>query len=86
MYTGLRPGEKLYEEKLMAEEGLKTTANKLIHIGMPIAFDNDTFLGQLRELMSIAYDENDNEIVEKVCETVSTYHPGSDGVKEVKTV
>ena len=39
-YTGLRPGEKLYEEKLMAEEGLKKTDNKLIHIGQPIAFED----------------------------------------------
>ena len=47
-YTGLRPGEKLYEEKLMAEEGLKTTENKLIYIGCPIPFDTDEFLEQLR--------------------------------------
>lgn len=42
-YTGLRPGEKLYEEKLMAEEGLKRTPNKLIHIGNPIPFDTAEF-------------------------------------------
>ena len=40
-YTGLRPGEKLYEEKLMAEEGLTKTDNDLIHIGKPIPFDTD---------------------------------------------
>ncbi len=74
-YTGLRPGEKLYEEKLMAEEGLKTTANHLIHIGMPIAFDNDTFLEQLRNLMETAYNEDDEGIISNVCETVTTYHP-----------
>lgn len=42
-YTGLRPGEKLYEEKLMSEEGLRTTPNQLIHIGSPIRFDTDVF-------------------------------------------
>ncbi len=74
-YTGLRPGEKLYEEKLMAEEGLKTTPNHLIHIGMPIAFDNDIFLEQLRSLMETAYNEDEEGIIKNVCETVVTYHP-----------
>lgn len=73
-YTGLRPGEKLYEEKLMAEEGLKTTPNKLIHIGCPIPFDSDEFLKQLEGLMKRAY-ENDEKIREYVQEMVSTYHP-----------
>lgn len=53
-YLGLRPGEKLYEEKLMAEEGLKRTENDLIHIGCPIPFDTDEFLGELDELMEAA--------------------------------
>ena len=74
-YTGLRPGEKLYEEKLMAEEGLKKTENNLIHIGMPIAFDEDAFLSDLRELMETAYREDDEGIIKKTCEVVSTYHP-----------
>lgn len=73
-YTGLRPGEKLYEEKLMAEEGLKTTPNKLIHIGCPIPFDSDKFLKQLEVLTERAY-ENDEKIREYVQEMVSTYHP-----------
>ena len=73
-YTGLRPGEKLYEEKLMAEEGLKTTPNKLIHIGCPISFDSDEFLKQLAILTERAY-ENDEKIREYVQEMVSTYHP-----------
>ena len=55
VYTGLRPGEKLYEEKLMAEEGLMKTENELIHIGKPIPFDTDEFLEQLNELMLTAY-------------------------------
>lgn len=54
-YTGLRPGEKLYEEKLMAEEGMKTTPNKLIHIGSPIPFDIEKFLVQLDKLMEASY-------------------------------
>ncbi len=71
-YTGLRPGEKLYEEKLMEEEGLKTTPNKLIHIGNPIEFDTDLFQKQLDELMLAAY-ENNPDITEKVKEMVPTY-------------
>ena len=59
----------------MAEEGLKTTPNHLIHIGMPIAFDNDTFLEQLRNLMETAYNEDEDGIIKNVCETVATYHP-----------
>lgn len=71
-YTGLRPGEKLYEEKLMEEEGLKTTPNKLIHIGNPIQFDTELFQTQLDELMLAAY-ENSETITEKVREMVPTY-------------
>ena len=73
-YTGLRPGEKLYEEKLMAEEGLKKTKNDLIHIGCPVAFDIDIFLGKLADLMEAAYKNKEN-IREMVQELVSTYHP-----------
>lgn len=75
-YTGLRPGEKLYEEKLMAEEGLKSTDNEKIHIGCPIAFDTDEFLKHLEELMKAAYANKEN-IREKVEEMVSTYHPAN---------
>ena len=71
-YTGLRPGEKLYEEKLMEEEGLKTTPNKLIHIGNPIQFDTDLFQKQLDKLMLAAY-ENSETITEMVREMVPTY-------------
>ena len=73
-YTGLRPGEKLYEEKLMAEEGLRSTDNDRIHIGNPIPFDVDSFLSQLESLMKAAYSNKPN-IREKVEEMVSTYHP-----------
>lgn len=73
-YTGLRPGEKLFEEKLMAEEGLKKTENDLIHIGCPIPFDVDTFLRQLDGLMEVAYKNKEN-IRDTVQKMVSTYHP-----------
>lgn len=75
-YTGLRPGEKLYEEKLMEEEGLQTTPNKLIHIGNPVQFDTDLFQKQLDELMLAAY-ENNPDITEKVKEMVTTYKTGN---------
>ena len=74
VYTGLRPGEKLYEEKLMAEEGLTKTENDLIHIGKPIPFDTDEFLSELRNLMFVAY-TNSKDIQEQVRKMVSTYHP-----------
>ena len=73
-YTGLRPGEKLYEEKLMAEEGLRKTQNDLIHVGCPIPFDTDRFLAQLEDLMNDAY-QNRRDIRVRVAEMVSTYHP-----------
>ena len=73
-YTGLRPGEKLYEEKLMAEEGLRKTDNKLIHIGNPIVFEYDRFLIRLEGLMNAAY-ANSDQIRELLMEAVSTYHP-----------
>lgn len=73
-YSGLRPGEKLYEEKLMAEEGLKKTKNELIHIGCPIPFDEDKFLEELDELLEAAY-KNKDDIKERVRKIVTTYHP-----------
>ena len=73
-YTGLRPGEKLYEEKLMAEEGLKKTKNDLIHIGCPIPFDTDKFLQELNGLMLAAYN-NKKDIRERVAGIVTTYTP-----------
>ena len=72
--TGLRPGEKLYEEKLMAEEGLKKTKNDLIHIGCPIPFDINEFLDELDGLLDAAY-RNEDDMKERVQKIVSTYHP-----------
>ena len=76
-YTGLRPGEKLYEEKLMAEEGLRKTKNELIHIGSPIPFDADSFLQHLDSLMKTAY-ANDESIRAVVADMVPTYHPAGE--------
>ncbi len=73
-YTGLRPGEKLYEEKLMAEEGLQKTDNELIHIGKPVPFDHERFLAQLDTLMQAAY-SNKSDIRSRVEAIVDTYHP-----------
>ncbi len=74
-YTGMRAGEKLYEEKLMSEEGMKTTPNKLIHIGSPIRFDADSFLIKVQDLMIAAYDGEEDKIRDLVAEAVGTYSP-----------
>ena len=71
-YTGLRPGEKLYEEKLMSEEGLEKTANKLIHVAKPIDFDPEAFLAKLPGLLNASY-ANDTEIRKEVAKLVPTY-------------
>lgn len=72
-FTGLRPGEKLYEELLMSEEGLQSTENDLIHIGKPIEFDEELFKHQLEELDQLSR-EDSPMIKEKVMEIVPTYH------------
>ncbi len=74
-YIGLRPGEKLFEEKLMSEEGMRTTPNHLIHIGSPIPFDTDTFLRQLNLLMNAAYNGMEDKIRDLVISVVPTFHP-----------
>ena len=72
-FTGLRPGEKLFEELLMDEEGMKETDNKLIHIGRPIELDEEEFFAILKELndTSKLEDQDIRPIVKKL---VPTYH------------
>ena len=73
-YTGLRPGEKLYEELLMNEEGLQDTENKLIHIGKPIEFDKEKFFDNLELLKEAAYSET-GDIRSIIKEVTPTYRP-----------
>ena len=76
-FTGLRPGEKLYEEMLMKEEGMQDTANKLIHIGKPIDLDEQKFMDQLGMLRDYVIEEP-SDIRRVVQEIVPTYHPKKD--------
>lgn len=85
-YTGLRPGEKLYEEKLMAEEGLKKTQNDLIHIGCPIPFDADGFLDNMKKLMIAAYANEECKVRKMTSEMVPTYHVCERHLKDKVTV
>ena len=78
--TGLRPGEKLYEEILMEEEGLQETPNKLIHIGKPIEMDDKKFLKELDKLIEYSY-KNKDDIKEKVATVVDTYKISEEGNK-----
>ena len=74
VYTGLRPGEKLFEERLMDEEGMTKTSNKLINIGKPIPFDDDEFLRDLPNLANAAYEDRE-DIRDLIEDMVDTYHP-----------
>lgn len=71
-FTGLRPGEKLYEELLMDEEGLQDTANKMIHIGKPIELDEMKFFALLKEMKEESKNES-ADIRHLVKEIVPTY-------------
>lgn len=73
-YTGLRPGEKLYEELLLNEEGIKKTDNKKIYIGKPIEFDNESFLESMKKLYYVAQKNNKDEVERLVAEIVPTFH------------
>ncbi|MCH5342418.1 MAG: polysaccharide biosynthesis protein [Acetatifactor sp.] len=72
-FIGLRPGEKMYEELLMNEEGLRETANKMIYIGKPIEYDEDVFEEQLERLRQVSADEG-GDVREVIKEIVPTYH------------
>ncbi|MBP5185562.1 MAG: polysaccharide biosynthesis protein [Clostridiales bacterium] len=76
VYTGLRPGEKLYEEKLMDEEGMQTTDNKLIFIGKPIEMDDEWLRKKIEELDQDSQEDDEN-IKKYVQEIVPTYRPGT---------
>ncbi len=79
VYTGLRPGEKLFEELLMDEEGMKETANSLIFIGRPIEMDDAKFKEQLMKLDKASKEETEN-IKQLVAEVVPTYHPAKNSL------
>ncbi len=83
-YSGLRPGEKLYEERLMETEGLKTTPNKLINICKPLDFDADKLFRNIEDLMHVCYEQPElvKSCVEKI---VPTYHPAGENGTEEKT-
>ncbi len=74
-YIGLRPGEKLYEEKLMAEEGLLQTMNKLIYVGKPVAFDKEDFLKRMSLLNDAAYRNDEEKTLEGIQALVPTFTP-----------
>uniref|UniRef100_UPI0040561881 polysaccharide biosynthesis protein n=1 Tax=Acetatifactor sp. TaxID=1872090 RepID=UPI0040561881 len=76
-FIGLRPGEKMYEELLMNEEGLRETANKMIYIGKPIEYDAELFERQLEKLKKASLEGSDN-VREIVKEIVPTYHYGEE--------
>ena len=76
-FTGLRPGEKLYEEMLMSEEGLKDTANRQIHIGRPLEYDEVQFFAQLDRLKIAATMEDQEDIRKLVRDLVPTYTGGA---------
>lgn len=73
-FTGLRPGEKLYEELLMDEEGLRKTDNKKIFVGSPLKLNKDTFFDHLATLKQIAYTNNSDNLVQALIDLVPTFH------------
>ena len=74
----LRPGEKLYEEVLMDEEGITDTEIEKIHIGKPIDFDNELFMEQLEKMTRVSYDNDAAGIRKLLQEVVCTYHPAEE--------
>ena len=84
VYTGLRPGEKLFEERLMDEEGLMKTSNEQINIGQPLPFDENEFIQELPVLFEAAYEDRD-DIRKVIADMVPTYHPAGRHGTEKKT-
>ena len=72
-FTGLRPGEKIKEELLMMEEGLKKTSNKLIYIGKQIEIDEDKFIAELRELRDAALENDEETAIKALHKIVPTF-------------
>lgn len=84
-YTGLRPGEKLYEELLLNEEGITKTDNKKIYIGKPIEFSEEQFFKHLTHLYYAANRNCKTQVEEIIAEVVPTYHhekSGTDSLPE----
>ncbi|MGD9559669.1 MAG: polysaccharide biosynthesis protein [Oscillospiraceae bacterium] len=81
VFTGLRPGEKLYEELLMDEEGLRHTDNKKIYIGSPIKLNKDTFFDHIASLKEIAYANNSENLMQALVDMVPTFHHDADKVE-----
>ena len=79
-FTGLRPGEKLYEELLMNDEGLRSTDNELIFVGHPMDFDEDELMNELDKLREVMYDE-DCDIRALVKRLVPTYKPSGESAR-----
>ena len=78
-FTGLRPGEKLYEELLMDEEGLQKTDSEKIYIGAPLKMNKNTFFDHLSALKQIAYSNNSENLVQALIDMVPTFHHNAGG-------
>lgn len=78
-FTGLRPGEKLYEELLMDEEGLRQTDNRKIFVGAPLRLNKNTFFDHLATLKTIAYSNNSENLVQALIDMVPTFHHQPNG-------
>ncbi len=81
-FTGLRPGEKLYEELLQDEEGVRKTENEKIFIGTPINIDEKAFLSGLEQLKGYAMEHRRAEMIEQLCSMVPTYNPDGNIILE----
>lgn len=81
IYTGLRPGEKLYEELLLDEEGIERTTNEKIYIGKPIKILEDSFWAKIDELKDFAWENDQREVEELLTEIVPTFHHNADELR-----